>query len=117
MDVSKASMENKTAVIRESIRGVPNFPKPGILFWDITTLLTDPKAFRYSIDLFTDRYKDRNVEAVAALESRGFVFAAPLALALNVPLVLLRKPNKLPGTTSFRFGNLNPSRRKDFAIL
>lgn len=88
----------KKRIIGDAIRGVPNFPKPGILFWDISTLLLDCEGFKCALDLMQERYKDKGIEAVAALESRGFVFGAPLALALQVPLVLMRKPNKLPGS-------------------
>lgn len=78
------------------IRDIPDFPKPGILFKDITPLLTDPAAFREAIDRLADHYRRQPVEAVAAVEARGFLFAAPLALALQKPLVPLRKPGKLP---------------------
>jgi adenine phosphoribosyltransferase len=81
------------------IRDIPDFPKPGILFKDITPLLADPQAFQKSIDLLAERYKARSVDAIAAAEARGFLFAAPLALALKKPLVPLRKPGKLPYRT------------------
>jgi adenine phosphoribosyltransferase len=81
------------------IRDIPNFPKPGILFKDITPLLADPQAFQRSIDMLAERYAARSVDAIAAAEARGFLFAAPLALALKKPLVPLRKPGKLPYRT------------------
>jgi adenine phosphoribosyltransferase len=81
------------------IRDVPDFPKPGILFKDITPLLAEPAALQYAIDRMADHYRGQPVTAVAAVEARGFLFAAPLALALKKPLVPLRKPGKLPYTT------------------
>lgn len=80
------------------IRDIPDFPKPGILFKDIMPLLADPKAFRHSIKLLAEIYKTRKIDAIAAAEARGFLFAA-LALELEKPLVPLRKPGKLPYRT------------------
>jgi adenine phosphoribosyltransferase len=81
------------------IRDIPDFPKPGILFKDITPLLAEPQAFQESIDRLYERYRTRPIDAVAAAEARGFLFAAPLALRLQRPLVPLRKPGKLPYRT------------------
>ncbi len=81
------------------IRDIPDFPKPGILFKDITPLLADPAAFHTSIQAFVDHYRGHDIDAIAAAEARGFLFAAPLALVLNKPLVPLRKPGKLPYAT------------------
>jgi adenine phosphoribosyltransferase len=81
------------------IRDIPDFPKPGILFKDITPLLANPDALRYAIDQMAGHYRGRSVDAVAAVEARGFLFAAPLALELHKPLVPLRKPGKLPYET------------------
>src|SRR5436305_2255786 len=83
------------------IRDIPDFPKPGILFKDITPLLAEPRAFGHVIDLFAERYQSRPVDVIAAAEARGFLFAAPLALHLNRPFVPLRKPGKLPYRTLF----------------
>ena len=83
----------------KAIRKIPDFPKPGILFYDITSILTDPDAFRYCIDEMTSLYKDSGINAIAAIESRGFIFAGPLAVSLNLPLVIIRKKGKLPGET------------------
>jgi adenine phosphoribosyltransferase len=83
----------------EYIRKVPDFPKKGILFYDITSLLTSPKAFSYCIEAMVDIYKDKNINAVAAIEARGFVFAAPFAIRMGIPLLLIRKKGKLPGIT------------------
>ncbi|XP_021901852.1 adenine phosphoribosyltransferase 3 isoform X1 [Carica papaya] len=83
--------------IKTKIRVVPDFPKPGIMFQDITTLLLDPQAFRDTIDLFVERYKDKNISVVAGIEARGFIFGPPIALAIGAKFVPLRKPRKLPG--------------------
>ena len=81
------------------IRDIPDFPKPGILFKDITPLLAEPTVFRASIEHLAERYGQQKIDAIAAAEARGFLFAAPLALSLRVPLVPLRKPGKLPYRT------------------
>jgi adenine phosphoribosyltransferase len=81
------------------IRSIPDFPKPGILFKDITPLLADHRAFQEAIDLLCGHYGDRRVDAVAAAEARGFLFAAPMALEMKLPLIPLRKPGKLPYRT------------------
>lgn len=86
-------------LLDQAIRKVPNFPHEGILFYDITGVLTSPKAFAHVIDTLKARYTGKGLGAVAAVESRGFVFAAPLALHLGVPLILVRKKGKLPGVT------------------
>jgi adenine phosphoribosyltransferase len=86
------------------IRDIPDFPKPGILFKDITPLLAEPAAFRHAVDRMAEHYHQSAVGAVAAAEARGFLFAAPLALALDRPLIMLRKPGKLPySTVSFSY--------------
>ena len=82
--------------LREYIRDVPDFPKPGIMFRDITPLLASPEAFGQVIDTFAERYQDARVDAVLAAEARGFIFAAPLALKLGASFVPVRKPGKLP---------------------
>jgi adenine phosphoribosyltransferase len=84
------------------IRKIPDFPKQGILFYDITSVLGRPEAFRYCIGAMVERYRDRGIDAVAAIEARGFLFAAPFAERLGVPLVLVRKKGKLPGRTMSR---------------
>src|SRR5262245_2121874 len=83
------------------IRNIPDFPKPGIQFKDITPLLADPCAFAHAIELLAARYRGEPFDVIAAAEARGFLFAAPLALALNKPFVPLRKPGKLPYKTIF----------------
>lgn len=82
--------------IRASIREVPDFPKPGILFYDITTLLSSPEAFGATVDVLCDRFKDAGIDRIVGMESRGFLFGAPMALRLGVGFVPIRKPGKLP---------------------
>ena len=86
-------------LLDKAVRRVPDFPKPGILFYDITGVLVNPEALRFCIDQMVQKYKDAKIDAVAAVESRGFIFAAPLAEKLGIPLVLIRKKGKLPGDT------------------
>ena len=81
------------------IRDIPDFPKPGILFKDITPLLAEPDAFHEAIEVLREHFRGRQVDAVAAAEARGFLFAAPLALLMKKPLIPLRKPGKLPYRT------------------
>lgn len=85
--------------LADHIRDIPDFPKPGVLFKDITPLLANPQAFQHSIKLMSTHYEGQRVDAIAAAEARGFLFAAPLALALKAPLIPLRKPGKLPYQT------------------
>jgi adenine phosphoribosyltransferase len=88
-----------TTNLRDFIRDIPNFPKPGILFRDITPLLASPVGFRAAIEQLAEQYRDRVVDVIVAAEARGFIFAAPLALELNVGFVPVRKPGKLPFET------------------
>ncbi len=81
------------------IRNIPDFPKPGILFKDITPLLKSSSAFRYVIKEFGDYYHDKPIDIVCGIEARGFIFAAPLALELDKPFVPIRKEGKLPFKT------------------
>ncbi|XP_045800208.1 adenine phosphoribosyltransferase 1-like [Trifolium pratense] len=87
----------RIARISSAIRIIPDFPKPGIMFQDITTLLLDTKAFKDTIDLFVERYRDQNISVVAGVEARGFIFGPPIALAIGAKFVPMRKPKKLPG--------------------
>lgn len=89
-------LQEKLALIKNSIITIPDYPKKGILFRDITSLLEDPIAFRTSVELLIDHYKDKKINKVVGTEARGFIFAAPIALALNVGFVPVRKPKKLP---------------------
>src|SRR3954465_7582603 len=85
--------------LTDYIRDIPDFPKPGILFKDITPLLAEPAAFAGAIRRMCDHYRGQPLDAIAAAEARGFLFAAPMALDLKLPLVPLRKPGKLPYRT------------------
>jgi len=85
--------------IKKSIRNVPDFPQPGIKFKDITTLLMDPEIFSECIEIFYQEFKDSDINVVVGIESRGFIFAAPLALKLGCSLAIARKPGKLPYET------------------
>ena len=89
--------ESMCSILDKAIRRVPNFPKHGILFYDITSVLTNPEACGYCIDSMEKMYRNSKIDAIAAVESRGFVFASPLADRLKLPLVLIRKKGKLPG--------------------
>ena len=85
--------------IKNKIRAVPDFPKPGIMFRDITTLLQAAAAYRETIEHLYQKFKDRKIDYIAAIESRGYLFGAPLALKLGAGLALIRKPGKLPAET------------------
>lgn len=85
--------------LTQFIRAVPDFPKPGILFRDITPLLGNPQAFGEAIRQLAEHYRGQKIDVVAAAEARGFIFAAPLALELGVGFVPVRKPGKLPFDT------------------
>lgn len=86
-------------MLRAKIRNIPNFPKVGILFRDITPLLLDPEAFRRAIGLIKERFAPKGVEVVAGIETRGLILASALAYDLSVGLALMRKPGKLPYKT------------------
>jgi adenine phosphoribosyltransferase len=85
--------------LRAKIREIPDFPKPGILFYDITTLLKDPAAFKESVKLMLEPFKDDRIDLVVGMESRGFIFSAPMAYELGAGLVPVRKLGKLPAET------------------
>lgn len=85
--------------LKRHIRSIPNFPKPGIMFRDITPLLANPQAFGEVIRRFADRFRAAKPTAILAAESRGFIFAAPLALELGAAFIPVRKPGKLPFNT------------------
>ncbi len=82
--------------LKKKIREVPDFPKPGILFYDLTTLLKDREGLRQVIDLLTQEFEGKEIDIVVGIESRGFIFAPALAYNLNAGLVLVRKKGKLP---------------------
>lgn len=90
--------------LEQAIRAVPDFPKPGILFRDITPVLEDPVLCQAITSGFKDRLKDLSIDAIAGIESRGFLFGVPLALALGVPFITVRKKGKLPWrTVSYKY--------------
>ena len=81
------------------VRDIPNFPQPGILFRDITPLLADPRGFHITLDAIAERFVGEHVDAIVAIESRGFIFGGALAARLNASFVPVRKPGKLPART------------------
>ena len=85
--------------LKRLIHEVPDFPKPGINFYDITTLLKDPNGLKLTIDALTDEYSSKKINTVIGVESRGFIFGAPLAYQLGAGFVPVRKPKKLPAET------------------
>jgi adenine phosphoribosyltransferase len=87
------------AELSAAIRDVPDFPRPGILFKDITPLLSDPRAFHTIVEMLAERVHGRGAQGIVAIESRGFLFGAALATRLSLPLQLVRKPGKLPYQT------------------
>ena len=92
-------MVDRMHQLAKSIRTVPDFPKIGVMFRDITTLLKDPLAFRTALEVFGDRYKNKGIQKVVCVESRGFIFGSALALELGAGFVPIRKKGKLPAET------------------
>jgi len=93
-----------TEIIKKEIRNIPDFPKEGINFKDITPLFKKPELLKKMISELEEQYKGKGIEAVAGIESRGFLFGVPLAMALNVPFILIRKKGKLPyKTISYKY--------------
>lgn len=92
--------------LKQRIRHVPDFPKPGILFYDVTTLLQDTDGFRMAVDAMADPHAATNIDVIVGIESRGFIFGAALADRLGAGFAPVRKPGKLPSTT----------RRQDYAL-
>jgi adenine phosphoribosyltransferase len=92
-------MEKAIADIRQTIRDIPNFPKPGVVFKDITPLLSKGPLFKQTIDLLANRYRSRKVDTVLGIESRGFIIGAALAYKLGAGFCIVRKPGKLPYET------------------
>lgn len=91
--------EEEKAYLKSKIRNIADFPKQGILFRDITTLLNDSEALIFLLEHLEERYKDAELDFIAGTESRGFIFAAMLCAKLNLPFVPIRKPHKLPALT------------------
>ncbi len=92
-------MTNLSKIVDDNIRKINDFPKPGILFYDITSVLMNQDCMQILIDDMVEYYKNKNIDAVIAAESRGFIFAAPFCLKMNIPMILARKKGKLPGET------------------
>jgi len=90
---------NEFDYVRGTVRQVPDFPKPGILFLDITTATKDAKALNLMIEFLYEQFKDEKIDYVAGIESRGFIFGTPLACKLGAGFIPIRKPNKLPADT------------------
>jgi adenine phosphoribosyltransferase len=110
MSAARTPRERRLNELKSAIREIPDFPRKGILFYDITTLLKDPKAFLTILEELASPYKDAGIQKVAAVEARGFIFGAPLAQQLGAGFVPIRKPGKLPAdvyesTYSLEYGN------------
>ncbi|WP_413110573.1 adenine phosphoribosyltransferase [Thaumasiovibrio sp. DFM-14] len=88
--------QEQLALIKNSIKSIQDYPKPGILFRDVTSLMEDPAAYQAVMSVLTEKYKDKGITKIVGTEARGFLFGAPLALALGVGFVPVRKPGKLP---------------------
>jgi adenine phosphoribosyltransferase len=82
--------------LRDYVRDIPDYPKKGIVFFDITPILSDPDAFRHTVDCLAEKFKDCGATKVVAAEARGFIFGAPLAYKMGIGFVPVRKPGKLP---------------------
>jgi adenine phosphoribosyltransferase len=91
--------ESATIDLHDYIRNIPDFPKPGIMFKDITPLLSSPHAFHQAIDQLERQFRGRGIDVIAAAEARGFIFGAPLAMRMGAGFVPIRKPGKLPYAT------------------
>ncbi|XP_072492436.1 adenine phosphoribosyltransferase isoform X2 [Notamacropus eugenii] len=113
--------ESKLQLVARGVRSFPDFPKPGILFRDISPLLKDPDAFRASIELLADHLKEKHktkIDYIVGLDARGFLFGPSLAQKLGIGFVLIRKRGKLPGPTistsySLEYGEIRPQWRPD----
>jgi adenine phosphoribosyltransferase len=107
-----ATIHDTLDMIRSSIRDIPNWPEPGVMFRDISTLLKNPAAFRAVVDIMVERYRDKGVTVVAGLDARGFIFGPIVAYELNIGFVPIRKKGKLPYTTvsksyTLEYGDIN----------
>ena len=83
-------------LIKDSIKTIPDYPKPGIMFRDVTSLMQNADAFKAVIDTFADKYQSAGITAIVGTEARGFIFGAPLAYQMGIPFIPVRKPGKLP---------------------
>lgn len=93
-------MKKQKIELKDYIRSIPDFPKPGILFRDITTLLKDRKAFKFAVDALVNKYKNKNIDVVVAVEARGFILGGVIANKLSAGFVPVRKKGKLPAKTN-----------------
>lgn len=89
-------MNQQIQLIKSAIKSIPDYPKKGIIFRDITSLTEVPEAFCLTIKMIVEQFKDKGIDKVIGTESRGFIFGAPVAVALGLPFILVRKPGKLP---------------------
>ena len=108
--------------LKEYIRSIPDYPKKGILFRDITTLIKNETAFKATIDLVIERSKNFKFNKIAAIESRGFVFASAISYLLNKPFIMLRKKNKLPAAVhsvdfELEYGTATIEVHKDLSLI
>ncbi len=92
-------MEENILKIKNAIRDIPDFPKKGILFRDITTALKNPETLKLTVDELYEKFKDEKIDYIAGIESRGFIYGMPLAYKMNCGFIPVRKPNKLPAET------------------
>jgi len=118
MQTKPIDRTNPVEYIRQTIRSVPDWPKPGVVFRDITPVLQDPRAFRALVDLFVHRYMDQRLDLVAGVDARGFIVGSVLAYELNVGFVPVRKKGKLPYQTvaeeySLEYGNATAEMHTD----
>ena len=97
--MTQEEFEKNAEYVKSRVKSVADFPKPGILFRDISSVCEDPKAFALTMELLAAHYRDRKIDAVLCAEARGFIFGAPLSLMLNCAFVPVRKPGKLPRKT------------------
>ncbi len=95
----KETDKNLPELIKSKIRDVPDFPREGILFKDITTVLRDPEAFKHAVNLLAKHYEKQKIDYIAGIEARGFIFGSALAYKLGVGFIPIRKPGKLPSKT------------------
>ena len=105
------------AYVRNAIRSVPDWPKPGVIFRDITPVLQDPRSFRVLVDLFVYRYMRHRLDLVAGIDARGFILGSVLAYELNLGFVPVRKQGKLPYQTLAEEYTLNTATRPSKCIL
>ena len=95
----KEADQPKTEIIKSKIRDIPDFPREGIVFKDITTVLQDPEAFKHSVDLLVKHFEKQNIDYIAGIESRGFIFGSAIAYKMGTGFIPIRKPGKLPAKT------------------